>query len=240
MRAVSSRPIALAAIALAVSSSLAACGVDTGSETFREIPPNEIPFDLGATSTVTSTTTTTVPDEVPTTEAQPTTSVAPVEPVTVYFVSRDELQPVPAALSVGFGPNQLTELLEAGPPDGAAGVGLDSFIEAGLIDPGEPRDAAIEIDLDEELYDQIDSEAQTAAIAQIVLTFTQNLPTVGLVTFTLSGEPLQVTKGNGLLSEEGETLSFDDFANLLGGAGTTATTTSTVDAPPSGTTTTIG
>jgi hypothetical protein len=209
-----------------------ACGVDTGPETFREIPPEEIPFDLDTPSTTTSTTTTTTVADAPTTTAGATTStVAPVESVIVYYVSRDELQPVPRALSLGFGPNQLAELLESGPPDGSAGVGLDSFIAPGLVDPGEPSSGVLEIDLDEEIYDQIDTEDQTAAIAQIVLTFTQNLPRVGLVTFTLSGRPLRVTKGNGLLADEGETLSFDDFANLLAGA-PPADTSSTSTAVP--------
>jgi len=38
---------------------------------------------------------------------------------------------------------------------------------------------------------------------------------VGQVTFTLGGEAIAVKKGNGQLSDVGEPLSYDDYADLL-------------------------
>jgi hypothetical protein len=53
----------------------------------------------------------------------------------------------------------------------------------------------------------------------------RSLRGVGLVTFTLGGEPIPVKKGNGLSSEVGEALSFDDYAVLLASPRTTTDTT---------------
>ncbi len=55
-----------------------------------------------------------------TTESATTTTIALLETVDVYFLSRGRLQPVPLALTSGFAPDQVVDLLEAGPP---AGVG---------------------------------------------------------------------------------------------------------------------
>jgi hypothetical protein len=249
------RTLATGLIALVVVS----CGVETGAGTFREIPTEEIPFGLNETSTsttTTSTTTTTSIPDAPTTTIDQTTTTVAQETVQVFFVSRDDLQPVPLVLPLNFGANQLAAVLEGGPPEGSAGVGLDTFVEEGLLEPGESVDGLIVIDLDKELFDEIATDDQTRAIGQIVLTFTQNLPRTGLVMFTLDGEPLRVTKGNGLLSDPDEALSFDDYASLIGGqlrngpgnggadptdgstTTTSANTTTTDPASPSATTST--
>ena len=109
---------------------LGACGIPTGDDTFSEIPTEEVLFGLDAPSTTTSTTTTTIPIAPVTTEAQPTTTIVPLEEVEIYFLSRGALQPVPVALTTDFAPDQVVDALEKGPPPG---VGLDTHIEPGLI-----------------------------------------------------------------------------------------------------------
>jgi Sporulation and spore germination len=205
---------------------LAACGIPTGDDTFSAIPDEDVPFGLDETSTTTSTTTTTTPLAPATTELATTTTIEEFrEQVDVYFLLRSRLQPVPTALTSGFAPDQVVELLEAGPPPGN---GLDTLIEPGLIVSTAVAGGVITIDLDREIFDRIGTSDQTEAIGQIVLTMTDNVDRVGFVLFTLDGEPTQVKKGDSLLSEPDEPVTFDDYANLLASTPPTPTTTTTV------------
>jgi hypothetical protein len=202
-------PALLATIAL-----VAGCGVPTGADTFSEIPPDEIQFGLDATSTTTSTTsttTTTVPEQPQTTLLETTTTIR-LEPAEIYFLSRGRLQPVTIELPAGFSSDQVADKLEEGPPPDVA---LDTLIEDGLIVSSFESEGVLTVDLDGETFDRIPSTQQTEAIGQIVLTMIASLRLVGQVTFTLEGDPIPVKKGNGLSSEVGEPLSFDDYAILL-------------------------
>lgn len=202
--------------ALGVCMALASgCGVPTGDDSFDEIPPDEIPFGLDATSTTTTsttTTTTTLPDA-PATSASPST-VAPIrlEPVEIYFLSRGRLQPVVIDLTPNPSPDQIADVLEAGPPDDVA---LDTLVEDGLIVSSVESGGVLTVDLDGVIFDRIPTAQQTEAIAQIVLTMISSLRRVGQVTFTLDRDPIPVRKGNGLSSETGETVSYDDYVVLL-------------------------
>ncbi len=209
-----------APIALAVG--LAACGIPTGDDTFSAIPNEDVPFGLDKPSTTTSTTT--IPAAPATTELTTTTTIVSQEQVDVYFLSRNRLQPVPLALTSGFAPDQVVELLEAGPPPGN---GLDTLIEPGLILSTSVAGGVITIDLDPAIFGDIGTSDQTEAIGQIVLSLMRNLRGVGFVLFTLDGEPTQVKKGDSLLSEPGEPVTADDYANLLASTPPTTTTTTT-------------
>ena len=214
---------------VALGLGLAACGIPTGDDSFSEIPNEDVPFGLDETSTSTSTTSTTTPLVPVTTELATTTSIALLERVDVYFLSRGRLQPVPLALTSGFAPDQVVDLLEAGPPEG---VGLDTLIEPGLIVSTDVAGGVITVDLDPEVFSGIGTSDQTEAIGQIVLTMTDNVDRVGFVRFTLGGEPTQVKKGDSLLTEPGEAVDFDDYAVLLATSPpTTTSTTSTTVAP---------
>jgi len=190
----------------------AACGVPTGDDTFAEIPPAEVPFGLAATSTTTSTTTTTVPETPDTTMAASTTTPIRLDPAEVYFLSRGRLQPVVIELPPGFSADQVADVLEAGPPPD---VGLDTLIEDGLIVSSTESRAVLTVDLDGDTFAEIPSTQQTEAIAQIVMTMISSLRRVGLVNFTIEGELIAVKKGNSLLSDVGEPLSYEDYSLLL-------------------------
>jgi hypothetical protein len=192
----------------------AACGVSTGDDSFAIIPPEEDPFELDATSTTTSTTTTTsstlpvTPDTIAT-----TTTVVRLEPAEFYFLSpRNRLQPVVVDLPPPFSAEQIADILEAGPPPDVA---LNSLIEAGLIKSSSESRGVLTIDLDARTFARIPSTQQTEAIGQIVMTMISSLRRVGLVNFTIDDEPISVKKGNSLLSDVGEPLSYDDYVILL-------------------------
>ncbi|TFH20413.1 MAG: hypothetical protein E4H05_02360 [Acidimicrobiales bacterium] len=216
---------ATTAAALLVLATTGACGVPTGSETFSEIPPDEIQFGLDATSTTTSTTSTTsttVP-VLPETTALATTTTIRLEPVQIYFLSRGRLQPITIDLPPGSSPDQVADVLEAGPPPDIA---LDTLIMDGLIVTSVEEGGVLTVDLDPDTFDQVPSTQQTEAIGQIVLTMLSSLRGVGQVTFTLGGEAIAVKKGNGQLSDIGEPLSYDDYSNLLVAPRSTADDTS--------------
>ena len=237
-------PALLAAAVLAA----VGCGVPTGEDSFDNIANDEVPFRLAEQSTTTSTTTTTLPPptappttlpDAPETTAETTTTTLPTETVVVYHLSRDGLQPVPGELPQGYGIAQLVALLEAGPPPGVAGVGLDTLIQPGLIGASSVEGGVVTVDLVDEVYDEIRPGNLRPAMAQIVLTFTANLRGIGQVSFTEEEVPLRVPKGNGILAEEGEPLAFDDYSVLLAEptvgpatAETTTTTSTTLPAPP--------
>lgn len=232
-------PVAVVAgPALVVCALLASCGVPTGDSSFSEIQPDEIPFGLNepstttttSTTTTSTTTTTTMPD-VPVTTFEETTTTIALEPVTVYYLSRGELQPVTVDLPRDYSRNQLVSQLEAGPPLGSAGVGLDTLIEEGLITDSEELGGVVTVTLDGLVFDEIDPSDQRLVIAQIVLTFTGNLRGVGQVAFVLDGEPLGVQKGDGLVADPDTPVSFDDYRELLVDAPSTESGTTTTTDP---------
>ena len=204
----------LIAVLGVVSAIVTACGVSTGDDSFSVIPPEDDPFGLDATSTTTSTTTTTTttlpvtPDTVPT-----TTSPVLLESAEFYFLTtRNRLQPFFVPLPPPFSADQIADILEAGPPPDVA---LESLIEEGLIVNLSESRAVLTVDLDAATFERIPSTQQTEAIGQIVMTMISSLQRVGLVNFTIEGEPISVKKGNSLLSDVGEPLAYDDFVTLL-------------------------
>jgi Sporulation and spore germination len=211
---------------------LVACGIPTGNDSFSVIPNEDVPFGLDETSTTTSTTTTTTPLVPATTVIETTTTIARFESVDIYFLSRGRLQPVPLALTSGFAPDQLVDLLEKGPPPA---VGLDTLIEPGLITSTNISRGVVTVDLDPEVFERIATFDQAEAIGQIVLSLTRNLRGVGSVLFTLGGESTQVKKGDSVLSEPGQAVTLDDYAALLASTSPTTTTTTTTTEVPAAT-----
>ena len=205
-------------LAVVAIGTAAACGVPAGDDTLERIPDAEIPFNLADPSTTTTSTTTTVvpettvPDDVP-----PETSTVPAplpEQVNVYFLSRGDLIPVAKPIRAGFTRNELVDLLEIG-PDEAASPLLDSAIVPGLIGQVVVQDGVATVDLDANAYDRIRSRDQLNAIAQIVLTLTDNRTRAGQVLFTFDGaENLVPTPGNFFK----RLVSFDDYFPLIADA----------------------
>lgn len=202
-------------VILALASLVAACGVPTGPDSFEPIADENVPNRLGeppVTSTTTSTTTpatTLPPDEPVDTEPEP-----PAEQVTLYFRSRDQLRGIDLTALSPVTREDLRQLLVDGPPVGPSTSNLDNLIVEGLIVDVFTQGGIVTIDLDQELFDNIDRVVeQRAAIGQIVLTFLGNLPFVGQAQFTFDGEPLRVpTADSGFTAEP---VSGDDYASLV-------------------------
>jgi hypothetical protein len=202
------------AVSVALAAVVASCGVPTGDDSFAVIAPEEDPFDLDETSTTTSTTTTTTttlpvtPDTV-----APTTTIVRLEPAEFYFLTpRGRLQPVVVDLPPPFAADQIADILEDGPPPDVA---LESLVADGLIVGSSESRSVLTVDLDADTFARIPSSQQTEAIGQIVMTMITSLRRVGLVNFTIDDEPISVKKGNSLLSDVGEPLSYDDYVILL-------------------------
>jgi hypothetical protein len=203
------------AVSAALASVVASCGVPTGDDSFSVIAPEEDPFDLDETSTTTTTTTTPPTTTLPVTPdtVAPTTTIVRLEPAEFYFLTtRGRLQPVVVDLPPPFAADQIADILEAGPPPDVA---LESLIEDGLIVGSSESRAVLTVDLDADTFARIPSTQQTEAIGQIVMTMITSLRRVGLVNFTIDDEPISVKKGNSLLSDVGEPLSYDDYVILL-------------------------
>jgi hypothetical protein len=223
----------LVALVPAAAIVVAACGVPTGDDSFEQIGADDVPFRLAEPSTTTTSTTTpptTQPAE-PATTLVETTTTTPTETVQIYFLSRGDIRPVELPVAAGYGSNDLESLLEAGPDDLPGGDLLDTEIEEGLILGSFEQDGIVTIDLDGRIFDRIPRRDQRDAIAQIVMTFVDNLRRVGLAQFTIDDEPTDVPKGNNLQSDG--PVSYDDYANLLADAPpSTAETTTTSTAVP--------
>jgi Sporulation and spore germination len=222
------RGLGVAAVTISSVTLLVACGIPTGDDTFDAIPPEEVPFGLDATSTTTTTTTTTVP-EVPDTTIAPTTTIAiRLDVAEIYFLTRGRLRPLEVELAPGFTALDVADQLESGPPPD---VGLDTLIEPGLIVGATESRSVLTVDLDPDTFARIPTTEQTEAIAQIVMTMVSSLRRVGLVNFTIEGEPISVKKGNSLLSDVGEPLAYEDYVVLLANPPSTSSTSTTSQAP---------
>jgi hypothetical protein len=213
------RLVAASALAIGVVIG-AACGTgDDGA--FERIDSKDL-FGLDQTTTTsTTTTTTTVPESsvpVPPSTSMPSTTV-PTEPIELYFVSGNQLDVVIGNLSRDPSAIRVMALLEDGPPPGEAGLGLRTFVEAGLISSVRESGAGFAaVDFAGEAFDDIEDRDQRLAIGQIVLTLTRR-PGIGQVQFSLEGEPLAVPGGDGVQTDPGQSVSREDFEDLLSDPG---------------------
>lgn len=211
---------AVAGIALLVLTTVSGCGYE--SSDVRHLPPDEL-FGLDQTTTTSTTTTTTTstmpsqpPDSAETTvgSATSTTAIA-TQSVQLYFLDGELLTSVTQNLSSPVRLRRVLEALEAGPIPGDATVGLSSAVPDGLINTAFRRSGVAEVDLVGEIYDTIPADQQLPAVAQIVLTLTEQAG-VGQVSFTLDGENLRVRLGNGQTTVgAGQPVSADDYQMLL-------------------------
>lgn len=222
-----------AVVSCAIALTVGACGVPTGPDSFKPIEGADVPNRLNDTTTTTTTTTTTVPP-VTTLPAEPesttTTSTEPeplMETVDVFFVSRGQLTSKPVRVRSPVSANELIGLLEADPGSDV----LDSEVPLNLISTTSEENGVLTIELNDRVFQRIRSSDQREAIAQMVLTFLNNLRGVGQAVFTIDGERQVVPIDQGRFSSE--PVSLDDYQNMLVSADpadeptTTTTTTET-------------
>ncbi len=234
-------------LVLSVLAGLAvACGVPRTSK-FTSIDPPNIPPILTETTTTTtqpSTTTTVQAEGTTTTALATTTTVVETAPVTLYFVIGGQLSGVsqllarPVSYEQAYA--QTLHALENG-PQGDATPGFRSAIPLGSESRVTVSKGVATIDLDPNFNDGMDPKEFRLAIAQIVLTMTEQNG-VGAVRFTQNGQDVSVILADGTRSEAGVTLYHEDYALLLSSAPATTTTTlpetTTTTLAPDGATTT--
>jgi spore germination protein GerM len=220
----------LSTIVIAVVST--SCGV-SGDDQLQTLDQEAL-LGLDETTT-TSTSTTTIPSSVPTEEstAMSTTTIAiAAESVVLYFVDGNRLQPVTIELAGTATPSRVIQALMTTRPSGAMGIGLRTLLPPGLINELDaPGTGEVTVDLAAEPFNRIDSTDQRAAIGQIVMTLV-NRPGIGQVRFTLDGAPIRVPRRDGVSSDLGDLVYFNDYASLLDEVEVEETTTTTTAAPP--------
>jgi hypothetical protein len=199
-------------IALATSS----CSIP-GDGSVKQIDPDQIPYELNATTTsppptTVPATTTTVP--VVETTTSTISSTIPVEVVRLFFVAGAQIVPIDRLLLSPAAAPQVLAALSEGPPEGDAAAGLRSALPVGFVAEVSVERGIATVVLPATFITDIPGGEQRLAVAQIVLTLTRQSG-VGQVRFTSNNEPQSVPRGRGDLSAPGATVACDDYANLL-------------------------
>ncbi len=208
-----------------------ACGVPSSGK-FTGIDKANIPFGLSETTTST-TTSTTIAMESTTTVAVPATTIA-TEPVSLYFVAGTQVVSVSQYLPRPVSIVQTMAVLEAGPPR-EFGLGLRTAIPTGVVSRITLSGGVVTVDLPPTFFKDMAPQDQRLAIAQIVLTLTDQRG-VGQITFTQNGLPISVLRGGGDLTQPGQLLVSADYSQLLSSTSAantlpTAPVTATTTAP---------
>ena len=204
--------IALLSIVLVTSS----CSIP-GDGSVKQIDPDQIPYELNATTTsppptTVPATTTTAPVVESTTST--ISSTIPVEVVRLFFVAGAQIVPIDRLLLSPAAAPQVLAALSEGPPEGDAAAGLRSALPVGFVAEVSVERGIATVELPGTFITELPGGEQRLAVAQIVLTLTRQAG-VGQVRFTSDNEPQSVPRGRGDLSSPGATVACDDYANLL-------------------------
>jgi len=205
---------------LAISSSLAimftSCSIPSGGSV-KQIDPDNIPYDLNATTTSSPPTTTvasTTTSPVIETTTSTSSSTIPVEIVSMFFVAGAQVVPIDRLLLSPAAAPQVLAALSEGPPEGDAAAGLRSALPVGFAAEVTVERGVATVVLPGTFITDLPGGEQRLAVAQIVLTLTRQAG-VGQVRFTSNNEPQSVPRGRGDLSSPGASVACDDYANLL-------------------------
>lgn len=201
---------------LPVSLVFVGCSIP-GSGGVKSVDPGKIPYELNATSTsapptTTPATTTTTSPVIETTTT--ISSTIPVEQVSLFFVAGTQVVPIDRLLLSPAAAPQVLAALAEGPPEGDVAAGLRSALPTDFAAPVTVEGGIATVVLPATFITDLPGGEQRLAIAQIVLTLTQQSG-VGQVRFTSNNEPQAVPRGRGDLSDPGATVACDDYANLL-------------------------
>jgi hypothetical protein len=188
-----------------------------GDGSVNQIDPDQIPYELNATTTsppptTVSATTTTTP--VVETTTSTISSTIPVEIVRLFFVAGAQIVPIDRLLLSPAAAPQVLAALSEGPPEGDAAAGLRSALPVGFVAEVSVERGIATVVLPATFITDIPGGEQRLAVAQIVLTLTRQSG-VGQVRFTSNNEPQSVPRGRGDLSAPGASVACDDYANLL-------------------------
>ena len=191
---------------------LGGCSVPASSG-FEGIPPSEIPFDLNAPSTTaattTSTTTTTVGPDVTPAEPEVVSEI-----VDLYFLSSNNVVKTQRNITSPATATQTLGSLIAGPPNDGTAVGLRSALPKFVVATVDVVRGVATVNAVSPFLSNLSPGDQNLAIAQIVLTLTSR-PGIGQVLFSVDQNLIAVPRGRGDLAPAGQSVSFDDYTNLI-------------------------
>jgi spore germination protein GerM len=188
------------------------CSVPASSG-FEAIPPNEIPFDLNAPSTTAVATTTTTATTLDPNQNSGEPEVVS-EIVDLYFVSGNNVVKTQRNITSPATATQTLASLMAGPPNDGTAVGLRSALPDLFISTVDVVRGVATVDAASSFLNNLSPGDQKLAIAQLVLTLTSR-PGIGQVLFSVDGSPIAVPRGRGDLAPAGQSVSFDDYTNLI-------------------------
>ncbi len=181
----------------------------------RTIDPEDIPYELNATTTAAPTTTVAVTTTIPASASTTSTSTTvPVEVVSLFYVAGAQLVPINRLLLTPAVAPQVLAALAEGLPEGDPSAGLRSALPTDFVALVEVSRGIATVDLPPSFVTELPGAEQRLAIAQIVLTLTRRAG-IGQVTFTALSRPQSVPRGRGDLAGPGEAVACDDYANLL-------------------------
>lgn len=188
------------------------CSVPSSSG-FEGIPASEIPFDLNAPTTTaaptTSTTSTTVGPNVTTSEPEVVSEI-----VDLYFLSSNNVVKTQRNITSPATATQTLGSLIAGTPDDGTAVGLRSALPSQVDATVAVLRGVATVNATSPFLSNLSPGDQNLAIAQIVLTLTSR-PGIGQVLFSVDGSLIAVPRGRGDLAPAGQSVSFDDYTNLI-------------------------
>jgi len=181
---------ALGVLGIGALVALVSCGISAEPEATR-IEPDQVPFGL--------------------LDAEPSTTISKDgRVVSIHLLTGDRLLVVDRTMPDDGSLADLLELVIGGPTAEERGLGITSAVPPGTIAGVETSRGTAEVDLTPAFGD-LRSADQILALAQIVYTLTAQ-PGIGSVAFTLEGEPIEVPRSDGTVSDD--PLSRDDFSAL--------------------------
>ena len=249
------RIVCLLAVLVVVGGGLASCSLPADDQV-TTFSPDDLPIDLTSPSTTTTPTTTTTTTLVastggettdvppPTTPPPTTTPIVEREPIRVFYrvsLTSDSMTRVTVNLATPVQLMAVVRELEV-PNDEIRATGVRTSVRMNLIEAVEVEGIIATVELSNDELDEMSLQEQQRAVAQIVLTLTSFVTPdaggIGLVSFSVDGEPISVFLPDGTNTEAVEPVTFTDYIVLIEGQPTTTTTTST--ATTSTTTTPVG
>lgn len=214
MRFAARRIVATAVITFIAAS----CGIDA-QESAQPINPDVLD---GLDQTVPPGTEATGPSTLPapTATAPASTVGAGSEPSTadtasMYYIEGPALVPVVEDVDSDLSLRSFLGVLENGPPEEAAETGIRSAIPDDLIMSVRVLSDSVTVDFDPTLFQAVDARDRPLLIGQVVLTLTKNDLGYSRVRFTLGGEPLEVPRRDGTLTNGTEWVTAHDYEQLV-------------------------
>lgn len=206
----------MAVAACSISIVAAACGIDE-QESAQPINPDALG---GLDQTIPPSTDDLGSPVVPSSTVNPPASTTPAssdpgptEPATMFYIEGPALAPVTVDVKAGLGLLELLQSLETGPPQAEAEAGLRTAIPPGLIVSVRAIADTVTVNFEPTLFQEIDGRDRPLVIGQVVLTVdAQGTPRVR---FTLAGEPLPVLRRNGEFTEGTESVTANDYEQLI-------------------------